>query len=131
RLGRNAPPVEADAPQPLPLDDRDLEAQLRGANRAHIAAGPGAEDDEIELVSHGSNVLRLTPLPLREREGPKPQAWEGEGLKAPRRSKPPPPPIRSTRGCSRNAAAGIPALAGKHRAAHRPCCPHVASRQPR
>ena len=26
-------------------------------------------------------MARHVPLPLREREGPKPQAWEGEGMK--------------------------------------------------
>src|SRR6185436_1207286 len=46
RLGRDAAPVEADAAQFLALDDRGLEAELGGADRSDIAAGPGAEDDE-------------------------------------------------------------------------------------
>ena len=47
RLGRDAAPVEADAAKVLALDDRGLEAELRGADRGDIAAGPGAEDDEV------------------------------------------------------------------------------------
>jgi hypothetical protein len=39
RLGRNAPPVEADAAQELALDDRGLEAELARADRGDIAAG--------------------------------------------------------------------------------------------
>ena len=52
RLGRDAPPVEADTAQALALDDGDLQAQLRGADGSDITAGAGAEDDEIERFSH-------------------------------------------------------------------------------
>ena len=52
RLGRDAAPVEADAAEQLALDDRGLEPELRGADRGDIAAGPGAEDDEVVWVSH-------------------------------------------------------------------------------
>ena len=38
RLGRNAAPVEADAAQPVALDHRGLQAQLRAADGADIAA---------------------------------------------------------------------------------------------
>src|SRR5271163_808907 len=39
RLGRDAAPIEADAAQPVSLDDRRLESQLRGANGADVAGG--------------------------------------------------------------------------------------------
>ena len=52
RLGRNAPPVEADPAQLLPLDDRHLHPELRRPDRRDIAAGAGAEDDEVVSVSH-------------------------------------------------------------------------------
>ena len=51
-LGRDAAPVEADAAEILALDDRGLEAELRGADGGDIAAGTGAEDDEIVSVRH-------------------------------------------------------------------------------
>src|SRR3546814_3829772 len=53
RLGRDAAPVEANAAKILALDDCGLEAQLRRADRRNIAAGAGAEDDEVVVgVSH-------------------------------------------------------------------------------
>ena len=83
RLGRDAAPVEADAAEQLALDDRGLEAELRRADRGDIAAGPGAEDDEVVGVRHWT--LRLAPLPLRER------GWgEGANAKAERISSPTP-----------------------------------------
>ena len=75
RLRGNAAPVEADAAQILALDDRGSEAKLGGADRSDIAAGPGAEDDEIVSVSHWA--LRLSPLPSREREGEALRAGRG------------------------------------------------------
>src|SRR5690348_12521576 len=78
RLGRDAPPVQADAAQQFALDDRSLETELRSPDRRDIAAGPGAEDDEIVGVSQG--MLLLAPLPHGEREGPAAQRREGEGL---------------------------------------------------
>ena len=47
RLGRDAAPVEADAAEVLALDDRGLEAKLRRADRGDIAAGAGAEHDDV------------------------------------------------------------------------------------
>ena len=52
RLGRDAAPVEADAAQIFALDDRGLEAELRRADRGDVAAGPGADDDDVEGVCH-------------------------------------------------------------------------------
>ena len=48
RLRRNAADVEAGAAEGgALLDHRDLHAELRRADRADIAAGAGADDDEI------------------------------------------------------------------------------------
>jgi hypothetical protein len=55
RLRRDAAHVEAGAAQRLaPLDAGDLQAQLRRADGADIAAGARADDDEIELSHAGS-----------------------------------------------------------------------------
>ena len=35
------------------LDDGDLEAELRGADGADVAAGSGADDDQVVRVGHG------------------------------------------------------------------------------
>ena len=52
RLRRDAADVEAGAAEGRALlDHRDLHAELRRADRADIAAGAGADDDEI--VGHG------------------------------------------------------------------------------
>ena len=53
RLGRNAAPVEAGAAERRrALDHGGLEAQLRGADRGDVAAGPGADDDDVVFVGH-------------------------------------------------------------------------------
>ncbi len=54
RLGRDAADIEAGAAQGgALLDHRHLHAELGGADRRHVAAGPGADDDEIEgFVCH-------------------------------------------------------------------------------
>ncbi len=60
RLGRNAAPVQADAAEIVALDDRGLEAELRRADRGDVAAGAGADDDDVEIrvsqirVSHAT-----------------------------------------------------------------------------
>jgi len=54
RLGRDASPVQARAAQALlPLDDGDLQAELRRADRGRVAAGAGPDDDHVERVRHG------------------------------------------------------------------------------
>src|SRR6516164_2488109 len=59
RLGRDAAPVEADAAEVGFLDDRGLEAELCCADRGDIAAGSGADDDDVEgCVGHA--CFRLT-----------------------------------------------------------------------
>ena len=50
RLGGNAAPVEADAAQVLALDHRGLHAELRRADRRHIAARPGSDHGEIAFM---------------------------------------------------------------------------------
>ena len=51
RLGRNAAPDQAGAAERLLLlDDRDLKSELRGADRGHVAAGSGADHDDVEFV---------------------------------------------------------------------------------
>ena len=53
RLGRDAAPVEAGAAEHRrPFDDRGLEPELRGADRGDIAAGAGADHDDVVFVSH-------------------------------------------------------------------------------
>jgi hypothetical protein len=47
-LARDAADVEAGAAEGgALLDERDLQAELGGAEGAHVAAGAGADDDEI------------------------------------------------------------------------------------
>ena len=54
RLGRDAAPVQADAAEIGFFDDRGLETELRGADRGDVAAGAGADDDDVEgCVGHG------------------------------------------------------------------------------
>ena len=53
RLRRNAPDVQTHTAELRPaLDQRDLETQIGGAKRGGVAARPGAEHDEIEVVRH-------------------------------------------------------------------------------
>ena len=51
RLGRDAADVQArPAELGTVVDERDLEAQLAGAEGRRIAAGASAEDDQIERI---------------------------------------------------------------------------------
>jgi hypothetical protein len=59
-LGGDAAPVQADAAKVLALDDRRLQTQLAGADRGHIAARTGADDDDIEFRGHGVLTLAWT-----------------------------------------------------------------------
>src|ERR1043166_9063669 len=57
RLGRDAAPVEADAPEIIALDDCGFETELRRPDRSYVAARTGPDDDDVETgVGH-----RLTP----------------------------------------------------------------------
>ena len=51
RLGGNAAHVEADAAQHGPaFDQRDLEAEIGGAERGGVATGPGAQHQQLRLA---------------------------------------------------------------------------------
>ena len=53
RLGRDAAPQQTGpAERFLLLDDRDVQAELRGADGGDVAAGAGADDDHVVLVRH-------------------------------------------------------------------------------
>ena len=84
RLGRDAAPVEADAAEQLALDDRGLEAELRRADRGDIAAGPGAEDDEVVSVSHcfpsSAAISRGFPCFIERDEGELALRHDGFGV---------------------------------------------------
>ncbi len=57
-LGWNTPPEKAGSAEGLlPLDDGGLESELRGANRRHIAAGPGANHHEVVGLRHERALL--------------------------------------------------------------------------
>ena len=59
RLRRNAPDIEAGAAEGLVLlDHRDLHAELRRPDGADIAAGAGADDDEI-VRGHGFSFASM------------------------------------------------------------------------
>jgi hypothetical protein len=53
RLGRDAAHVEAHPTPVLLLDDRGGEPELRGADGGHVAAGSGADDDDVKMFGHG------------------------------------------------------------------------------
>src|SRR5438874_12954944 len=85
RLGRNAAPVEADAAEIGFFHDRGLEAELGGADGGDIAAGAGADDDDVEgRVGHGYSLGWLfLPSPLVGEGGCAPSgAQTGEGDRA-------------------------------------------------
>src|SRR5690606_23230707 len=66
-LARDAPPVEADAAEPGALDAGDLHAQLGGADRADVAGGPAADDDQVVVLAGGVSHARSSFLGERER----------------------------------------------------------------
>ena len=58
RLGRDTAPVEANAAEIIALDNRGLEAELRRADSGDVAAGPGADDDDVESgVGHHTTII--------------------------------------------------------------------------
>src|SRR6185503_1791193 len=88
RLGRDAAHVEAGAAQCLlavlageGVDAGGLQAQLRGADRGHIAGRAGADDDDVEFVAHERSFMRRAGArrwseygPWRRKSNPKPVA---------------------------------------------------------
>ena len=66
RLGRDAADVEAGAAQRLAaLDAGGLQPQLGGADRRHIAAGTGADHDQVEV-----SLCHFISFVPRRRPGP-------------------------------------------------------------
>ena len=58
RLGRDAAPDEAGAAEGLlALDHRHLQAELRGANRRDVAAGPRAHHHDVVFARHARLLL--------------------------------------------------------------------------
>jgi hypothetical protein len=55
-LGGDAAPVEADAPELGPVDDRGLVPELGGADRADVAAGAAADDDDVEVLVNSTGI---------------------------------------------------------------------------
>ncbi len=55
RLGGNAAPIQAGAPETVTLDEANRQPELRGADGAHVAHA-AAEDEQVEalLFGHGS-----------------------------------------------------------------------------
>ena len=77
RLGRNASPIVADAAEIGLLDHGGLEPELRRADRGDVAAGTGADDDDVEgSVGHDflPTLGAFFPLPLWERVDARRQA---------------------------------------------------------
>src|SRR5262249_1272353 len=57
RLGRDTADIETGAAKTIALfDDRRLEAQLGAARGAVVAAGAGADDDDVVALAHGRNL---------------------------------------------------------------------------
>src|SRR3981189_770653 len=75
RLGRNASPLVADAAEIGLLDHRGLEAELRRADRRDVAAGAGADDDDVEggvgtVVMLYANLSLLRRIAIRYKMKP-------------------------------------------------------------
>src|SRR5512132_4544399 len=65
RLGGNATPVEADAAEIIALDDRGGKTELRRADGGDVAAGTGADDDDVEGGLSHAAFSPQRPLALR------------------------------------------------------------------
>ena len=72
RLGRDATAMQAGAADLVVVDEGDLQAELGGTEGRRVAAGPGAEHDQVEVIgradSHGSGSLG-EPRSGRPRDG--------------------------------------------------------------
>src|SRR5262249_40072170 len=54
-FGGNAAPVQANAAEIIALDDGSRKPELRRADRGYVAAGPRADDDDVErILSHAA-----------------------------------------------------------------------------
>src|SRR5690606_29092499 len=63
RLGGNTAPIRTDAGHVLALDNGGLHAELRGTDGGDVAAGSGADDDEIVCVSHVYSFTIISQFP--------------------------------------------------------------------
>src|SRR5688572_11162417 len=89
RLGRDATPVQADAAEVRALDDRGPESELRRTDGSDVAAGAGADDDDVKTgVSHGACLTAPltsagpTPISRNRRSGRR--RWRRRARTAPR-----------------------------------------------
>src|SRR5581483_3085628 len=71
RLGRDAGVVEAAPAELVALDDGGPPAELRGADRGHVAAGAGADHDRVV----GALGHRVVSLSKRPRAPPRRYDW--------------------------------------------------------
>src|SRR5271168_3318433 len=70
RLGRDASDIEAGAAERgAALDTRHFHAELGGADGADIAAGPGADDDQVETIAHARGLSGCCAEPTRQTQG--------------------------------------------------------------
>ena len=60
-LGGDAAAMEARAPDPLLLDDRDALTHRRAVERGRVPARAATEDDDIELFGQGGHPLGSIP----------------------------------------------------------------------
>lgn len=62
-LGRNASPIETGATELVFFDDRDGQSELRRANRGDVAAGTGADNDDLDVtgITHGNPFRGRAP----------------------------------------------------------------------
>ena len=114
RLGRDAPPVEADPARPVVLHRGDGETELRAADRGHVAAGPGADDDDVVVLAHrrrvsvpdGRPVMRAgatAPRGAASRPGGSARPWRRPSHGGRRRSSASSAAPRGSRPCPRRA----------------------------
>ncbi len=75
RLGRDTADVEAHPAPVLVLDHGHPQPELGGADRSHVTAGAGTENDDV-IVSHACTVLRPS-RPAEPVPGPMPSDPSG------------------------------------------------------
>src|SRR5207302_8217712 len=61
RLGGDAAAVEARTAEPVALDDGDTHAQIGGTQGRRVAAGPAAQDHDVEAVAAALRLCHLVP----------------------------------------------------------------------
>ena len=66
RLGGDTADVEAGAAELILLDQGDLRAELAGADRGDVAAGPAPDHHDVELLGHWGRLLDEQQVGLLE-----------------------------------------------------------------